>query len=104
MDDSCRKGPDGILCTMLGTNDVPAAVSLGEPEIADEMLSRYYEESCRMNLTFEALCAEYGVRFADAAKWGVEMCFDYIHFSKDGHRTFAEGMMRVLEFLYVRNR
>lgn len=118
-------GPDGILCTMLGTNDVPAAVSSGEPaadrkmdrylsflcghmkkeniliiapphiggpEIADEMLSRYYEESCRMNLAFKTLCAEYGVRFADAAKWGVEMCFDYIHFSEAGHRTFAERM------------
>lgn len=37
-----------------------------------------------------------GVRFADAALWGTELCFDGIHLSERGHAVFAEEIRKAL--------
>ena len=37
-----------------------------------------------------------GVSFADAGEWGVELCFDGVHFSPDGHAAFARGLEKLL--------
>lgn len=57
------------------------------------------EESQRLAGCYEALAQRLGVRFADAGSWGVELAFDGVHFSEQGHRAFAEGMRRTLEQL-----
>ena len=36
------------------------------------------------------------VPFADAGAWGVSPAFDGVHFSPDGHRAFAEGLLPLL--------
>lgn len=38
-----------------------------------------------------------GQHFADAAEWGVELCFDGVHFTEDGHRAFAAGLAGAAE-------
>ena len=38
-----------------------------------------------------------GIVFADAWAWNVELSFDGVHFTPDGHASFAAGMAEVLE-------
>lgn len=49
---------------------------------------------------FARCCAEtaarLGTRFADGSAWGVEMAFDGVHFTEEGHRVFAEGLLEAL--------
>ena len=119
----------GLLCTMLGTNDIlltmdpdaekavrkmevyltflldilrrdqiliVAPPHIGSPGIRDPLFRRYYEESVRMNDGFRELADIYDVGFADASGWGVELCFDGVHFSERGHRIFAGKMTELL--------
>lgn len=57
------------------------------------------QESYRLAGCYEALADNLRIHSADAGKWGVELAFDGVHFSEDGHRTFAERMLEVLEAL-----
>lgn len=55
------------------------------------------EESRRLAGCYEALARKLGVFFADAGAWNVDLSFDGVHFSEQGHRAFAEGMLKILE-------
>ena len=37
-----------------------------------------------------------GVRFADAGDWNIPMAYDGVHFTEQGHRAFAAGLLEVL--------
>lgn len=56
-------------------------------------------ESHRLAGCYEALAQKLNIRFADAGKWGVEPAFDGVHFSGEGHRAFAKGMLETLRAL-----
>ena len=57
-------------------------------------------ESHRMNQGFRDLAGRWGVRFADAGTWDIDLCGgDWVHFSEAGHRQFARRMEEVLERL-----
>ena len=45
---------------------------------------------------YRTLSARLGIRFADAAGWGVTQTFDGVHFTEAGHRAFAAGLLREL--------
>lgn len=45
---------------------------------------------------YAALARKLGIRFADAADWQVDLAFDGVHFTEEGHRAFAEGLWRCL--------
>lgn len=45
---------------------------------------------------YQALAKQRGFRFADAGKWQVELAFDGVHFTEQGHRTFAEKLYEEL--------
>lgn len=50
-------------------------------EASEELAGRY-----------QALSQRLGIRFADAGKWNVAIAFDGVHFTQEGHRTFAAGL------------
>ena len=54
------------------------------------------EESNRLSSCYRALAIECGVHFADAAEWKIPLVFDGIHFAKEGHTAFAEGLYHYL--------
>ena len=58
---------------------------------------RLLSESARLGRCYAGLAARLGIAFADAGAWGVELCFDGVHFSPAGHRAFAAGMEKALE-------
>ncbi|MBQ7535301.1 MAG: arylesterase [Stomatobaculum sp.] len=72
------------------------------PPYAAAQLSRhpmyavFAREHDLMNQEFRRLAEKYGVLFADASEWGIGMGSDLVHFSEEGHRTFAEHVIRFL--------
>ena len=52
--------------------------------------SRTFAQCCR------SLAERLGVRFADAGGWDIPMAYDGVHFTEQGHRAFAAGLLEVL--------
>ena len=69
-----------------------APVPIGRQLDGDD---RYYTESIKMNESFRDLALEKGVSFADAAEWQVELAFDKVHFSEEGHEVFGRRFAEV---------
>ena len=73
-----------------------APPNIGHTEIMHPLYRKYLEESMKMNAGFQKLAKFYRIMFADAAKWEIDLTGDLVHFSEDGHRTFAEQLSRAL--------
>lgn len=54
------------------------------------------DESVRLSVYYQTLSARLGVRFADAGKWNISLAFDGVHFTEEGHKSFAEGLFKEL--------
>lgn len=118
--------PDGLdlLIVMLGSNDLlqgaDAETAAGRMEtflrglsIASEKIlliappplepgawvdsSRLIEVSRRLGKEYRAVAQKLGVRFADAAEWNIQLCFDGVHFTEKGHRVFARALAAVIK-------
>lgn len=113
-----------LLIVMLGTNDLLQGQS---PEQAAERLERFLAavllERSKILLiappptvlgewvpsrqliddshTFARLCQtlaeQLGIRFADAGKWGISLAYDGVHFTGQGHKAFAAGLLEELK-------
>ena len=113
-----------LLIVMLGTNDLLQGRS---PEQAAERLERFLlslslnrskllliapppvkrgawvpnQQLIDDSRTFAQLChalaAQMGIRFADAGKWDILLAYDGVHFTEQGHRTFAAGLLEELK-------
>ena len=55
------------------------------------------ERSRGLSAAYRAAAEKAGAAFADAGEWGVELIFDGVHFSPEGHAAFAEGLMKKLD-------
>lgn len=71
----------------------PPPLSLGEwvpnqQRIAD---SRTFAQYCR------TLGGRLGIRFADAGRWGIPLAYDGVHFTEQGHKAFAAGLLKMLQ-------
>ena len=113
-----------LLIVMLGTNDLLQGKS---PEQAAERLEQFLsgisldrskilviapppvkrgawvpnQQLIDDSRTFAQLChalaAQMGIRFADAGKWDILLAYDGVHFTEQGHRTFAAGLLEELK-------
>lgn len=59
--------------------------------------SRLIEVSRRLGKEYRAVAQKLGVRFADAAEWNIQLCFDGVHFTEKGHRLFARALAAVIK-------
>lgn len=59
--------------------------------------SRLIEVSRRLGEEYRAVAQKLGVRFADAAEWNIELCFDGVHFSENGHCAFASSLAMTIK-------
>ena len=70
----------------------PTPMTLGEwvpsPQPIDD--SRAFARLC------QALAERLGVRFADAGKWDISLAYDGVHFTEQGHKNFAAGLLEEL--------
>ena len=55
------------------------------------------EASKELAAVYQRLSQRLGVRFADAAQWNVPLAFDGVHFTQEGHRTFAAALKYYLD-------
>lgn len=46
---------------------------------------------------FRVLSLESAILFADAQDWNVEIAYDGVHFTEQGHRHFAEGILKSIK-------
>lgn len=53
--------------------------------------SRIFARCCR------DLSMRLGIRFADAGAWDISLAYDGAHFTEQGHRAFAAGLLEVLK-------
>ena len=73
----------------------PPLLQVGECIIDDDVL----EESQDLGDHYMRIAAETGCLFADAGKWNIDMTFDGVHFSPEGHAVFAQKMEELLKQL-----
>ena len=71
----------------------PPHLQYGEWVMDDEIL----EESQDLGNAYRELAERKGCLFADAGEWEIEMTFDGVHFSPEGHAVFAQKMNEILE-------
>ena len=71
----------------------PSPVALGawvpSPQLIDG--SHTFARCCK------ALAERLGVRFADAGKWDIPLAYDGVHFTEQGHKAFAAGLLEELK-------
>ena len=53
-------------------------------------------ESEHLGGEYRRIAEKLKIKFTDAGKWGVQVVFDGVHFSEEGHRRFAAGMLKEL--------
>lgn len=108
---------------MLGTNDLLQGLS---PEQAAERLGRFLaavpldrskillivpppvtmgawvpsqqliDSSCAFAQLYQAMAERVDIRFADAGKWSIPLTYDGVHFTEQGHKAFATGLLEKL--------
>ena len=116
--------PLDLVILMLGTNDLLQSRS---PEQAAERLEQFLsgisldrskilviapppvkwgawvpsQQLIDDSRTFARLCQtlteQLGIRFADAGKWDIPLAYDGVHFTEQGHRAFAAGLLEELK-------
>lgn len=71
----------------------PPSMQRGE-WVSDQSLIDASEE---LNQEYKILAKRIGVRFVDAGEWEIPMTFDGVHFTEEGHKTFAAGLFHYLD-------
>ena len=71
----------------------PPPMTLGawvpSPQLIDD--SHTFAQLC------QALAEQLGIRFADAGKWDIPLAYDGVHFTEQGHKAFAAGLLEELK-------
>ena len=49
-------------------------------------------ESVRLAEEYQLLARKHSIPFIDTRHWNVELSFDGVHFTENGHRTFAQNL------------
>ena len=75
----------------------PPLLQYGEWVMDDDLL----EESQELGNEYRELADRKGCLFADSGEWNIEMTFDGVHFSTEGHAVFAERLQEVLNGLVM---
>ena len=117
-------GPVDLFLVMLGTNDLLQGATAAEaaermehfltvllPNCPNILLvspppkkrgawvptDALVEESIRLSDAYRAVAEKLGVAFADTRNWSIDLCFDGVHFTEEGHRSFAKKLQKVLD-------
>ncbi|MBR2794191.1 MAG: SGNH/GDSL hydrolase family protein [Solobacterium sp.] len=74
---------------------IPVILKQGAWVPAEELV----DESIWLTEKYFVLAKNKGIPMADSRPWKVDLCFDGVHFTPEGHSAFAKGLMSVLEKL-----
>ena len=59
--------------------------------------TRLLDDCVRLNATYRTVAEKLEICFVDASDWDIEVTFDGVHYSEQGHQTFAENLYLVLK-------
>lgn len=109
-------GPADVFLVMLGTNDLLQGASAAEAAARMDAFLRQLLPHCpklllvspppmkrgawvptdglvsrslRLAEEYRLLAQAHGIAFADTRSWGIALAFDGVHFTEEGHHTFA---------------
>ncbi|HIZ55235.1 GDSL-type esterase/lipase family protein [Flavonifractor sp. An306] len=70
----------------------PPPVVLGAWVPSQQLIddSHFFAQLCKN------MAEQVGIRFADAGKWKISLAYDGVHFTEQGHKAFAAGLLEVL--------
>lgn len=70
----------------------PPPVTRGEWVLSKQLIddSHAFAQLC------QALAERMGIRFTDAGNWNISLAYDGVHFTEQGHKAFAAGLLEVL--------
>ena len=54
-------------------------------------------ESVRLAEEYNFLAEKLNISFVDTREWNIELTFDGVHFTEEGHHTFAENLRKELQ-------
>ena len=54
------------------------------------------EESLRLTEAYRLLAQKLDIPFVDTRSWNIDLAFDGVHFSEEGHHTFAKNLAKEL--------
>lgn len=74
----------------------PPVLQCGDWVQDDDML----EESQELGEQYHELAEGKGCLFADAEEWDIEMAYDGVHFSPEGHAVFAQKLEEKIKEVY----
>ena len=89
--------------TLLTGCNVPMIFLISPPPmklgawVPDEKL---VEESRELSKQYEALAERLGLQYADAGEWKINLAYDGVHFSEEGHKRFADELADCLSGIY----
>ena len=117
----CIDADTDLFLVMLGTNDL---LQLDTPEAAAERMEIFLSggdpekmvliappfmvwgewvqdqelinDSVHLASLYETLAEQLGIRFLNAGKWNIPLCFDGVHFTEDGQDIFAQRLHQEL--------
>lgn len=117
-------GPVDIFLVMLGTNDLLQGASA---EQAAERMEHFLAsllphcpnillvspppmkrgawvptdalvaESARLSDAYKAVAEKLDITFIDTRRWNIELAFDGVHLTEEGHRSFAKNFQKALD-------
>lgn len=53
--------------------------------------------SYRLADAYREVADRLDIPYVDTREWKIELCFDGVHFTEDGHRAFAKNLKKVLD-------
>lgn len=74
----------------------PPPMALGEWVPSQQLI----EYSCTFAQNCTALAQQLGIPFANAGDWNISLAYDGVHFTQEGHRAFAAGLLNRLSTLH----
>ena len=99
--DTCAKRMEDFLVTLFQQSSLSFKSLLVAPPpmplgawVADNKLLK---ESRRLGDSYEKLAQRLGIDFANAGAWSVELAYDGVHFSEQGHRNFYREISKILK-------
>ena len=71
---------------------VPPPMKRGAWVPSDELVA----ESIHLAEEYKLLAEKLNIQFVDTLDWNIELAFDGVHFTEEGHHTFANHLMEVI--------
>lgn len=71
----------------------PPPFDLGQWVVSKQLIDASYIYAKRCQVIAESL----GIHFGDAGRWNISLAYDGVHFTEEGHRAFAAGILGILD-------